>query len=345
MLGEKEIITILTTILPKSPSLKKNQDKVSQVFTCDAEMVNIDSSRILVSTDEFSAEDYFTENHPYILGWNVAVGAISDILAAGGKPLYYSHALTIKKTWTEKYISSFAQGLAAVLNRAGVSFVNGDLARADSWRYTATVIGVPGNKDLNRQGAVHGDCIYMTGKIGRGNFSAALKLYAEKLVLLKLAEKLYCKLDLRMKEATLIAEFASSCIDTSDGVFQALNTLSEVNNIGYIISSLPYIKKGLLAAKLLSLPQTLLFLGESGEYELLFTVKAADEMEFLRQAKNQRLTFYRLGTMIQGRDNLKILEEGGKSIILNSLQERARDYNTTEEYVHSLIRWLEKRKI
>ncbi|MCK4820325.1 thiamine-monophosphate kinase, partial [bacterium] len=140
-----------------------------------------------------------------------------------------------------------------------------------------------------------------------------------------------------------INKFATACIDTSDGVYKALTTISELNNTGYEVSDLPYIKKGIMVTKLVSLPKTLLFLGECGEYELLFTIKPDDEEEFLYAAEKNNLKFYRLGAILS--DNQKqILNEDNIDINLSTLKIQARDYDDVKDYLKAITGWIQERK-
>ena len=143
---------------------------------------------------------------------------------------------------------------------------------------------------------------------------------------------------LRKKEAEIIKKYSSCCIDTSDGVLNAINTISEMSGTGYELKSLPYIKNGVVAANLLSLPKRLLFLGEAGEYELLFTVKRELEEEFESEAKQQGLHFYKIGHVTEA--NVKILHEAGNTFDLKSFDIRARDFNHVKDYLNRLIEFV-----
>lgn len=227
--------------------------------------------------DSFSAEDMFRLNSPLCLGWNMAVGAMSDILACGGKPLFYAHAVEMGPGWDERFLKRFSEGIARALKSAGASFIGGDLGKSNEWGYTASVIGRFEGKPIIRKGAASGNLIYLSGKVGKGNLEAAMGLFARKMPLTS-------RFPLRLSEAAVMRRYATCCIDTSDGVFSALNTISELNGTGYRIERLPYIQRGVLAARSLSLPESLLFFGGAGEYELLFTIDEKDEAELLREA-------------------------------------------------------------
>ena len=140
-----------------------------------------------------------------------------------------------------------------------------------------------------------------------------------------------------------MSQASSASIDTSDGVFNALTTISDLNGTGFEISDLPYIKKGTMAAKLLSIPRTLLFLGGCGEYELLFTVKPENEQQFLSAANEKKLTFNRLGMILPDPDQ-QILNEDNKRINLSELKIQARDYDDVKEYLRTISGWIQEKK-
>ncbi|MBI4706744.1 MAG: thiamine-monophosphate kinase [Candidatus Omnitrophica bacterium] len=321
--NEQRLINLITNILGESDC------RVNKCFESDAEIVKFGDSYLLFTMDEFSSEDMLLCDNPYTFGWNMAIGGISDILACGGIPLFYAHAITVDKNWDEQFIKGLFQGVLSVLKKSNTAFIGGDVGEGNEWRYTVSIIGKLDGKPIMRKGGDAFDIIYISGEIGSGNLQAALKLYPNE------HSNIIPAFNLRLKESVLIREYATSCIDTSDGVFNALNTISQINNTGYIVENLPYIKDGLALTKRLSLPKTLLFLAEAGEYELLFTIKQDDEQEFLQKATANGFLFYRLGQIISS--PARILFEDGQKIDLEGLNISARDYNTTEEYLSKIM--------
>jgi thiamine-monophosphate kinase len=122
-------------------------------------------------------------------------------------------------------------------------------------------------------------------------------------------------------------------------VLNALNTIADLNLTGYEVVQVPYLKKGLAAAKILSLPPIMLIAGECGEYELLFTISPEAEPEFKIESDDMGLTFHRLGTVTNGPRTLK---EKGKSYSMENLILRARDYSDPKEYLRAMIKHLEQ---
>jgi len=332
MNDEKKNIEMINSIFPE------NKHRLNKCFESDSEVISLDNKQFLFTMDEFSEEDMFREDDPYSLGWNVAAGGISDISACAGIPLYYGHAMVISDSWNESFIRKFTQGVADVLKKTGTNFMGGDFGKAKNWHYTASIIGKTGHRPLNRIGASMGDSIYLSGMIGRGNIEAALKIYSHDKRFKIISEIFKNRFHLRLEESKFISDYAACCIDTSDGAFNALNIISDINGLGYELSDLPYTNIGSIGALFTSFPKELLFLGEAGEYELLFTISPRDEEKFLQKANQKNFTFYKIGKMV---DSLKILFKKNGSIDLSHLHLRARDFNDHRKYLGYLSNYVE----
>ena len=333
MLCEKKIIEIINReINKKCKSLDRNNEQDSVTFS-------VSNSKFLFTIDDFSHEDQFRENNPYSLGWNMVIGGVSDILASGGIPKFYGHSLVVAENWTEDYITKLSNGIADAIKTADMTFIGGDLGKSLDWKYTASIIGEAPEIDLNRIGAKPNDQIFMSGKIGAGNFEAALNLYQSKLKMSGLLKTIKTRFPYRISHSQLMKKYATCSIDTSDGVFNALDTITELNNCGFYINNLQYISKASMLAKILSLPKELLFFGECGEYELLFTVNDEKVEEFIKEAKQQSLEYLQLGKIIK---NEKIVEIGKRKIDISRFDIRARDFENISDYLKELIQKLKE---
>ncbi len=330
MLSEKAICELLSSLLPEG--------RLNRCYESDAEIININGGQCLFTTDEFSAEDLLREDDAYALGWNIAAGAISDILACGGVPLYYAHALTLNPQWDAGFIGRFGSGIREVLKATGARFIGGDFGRSEVWRCTVSVIGACEGQPVLRRGAKPGDFIYLSGTIGAGNLEAALRLQERQGIRSAAVNN---RFPLRLAESALMKKYASCCMDTSDGVCAALNTLADLNGCGYAIADLPYQETALRFCEQAGLPPVFLFLGECGEYELLFTVPAERQPAFERETREAGCAFHCLGRMAAAG---RRLHEGGRIIDAGSWRAQARDFAQVQQYIAALARWLEEQK-
>lgn len=334
-MNERTVAALMSSLLPSGRS--------NACFESDAEVIQVNGQPCLFTTDEFSQEDLFRESQPYAVGWNIAAGAVSDIFACGGTPLYYAHALTVPPHWDERFLREFGQGVRDVLLATGTGFIGGDCSRANQWRCTSSVIGRCNGTPLARTGAAAGDAVYISGPVGKGNVEAALSLRllhpgpngSESPTSGASADRnLFA---LRPQESACLRNFASACIDTSDGVWSSLNALADLGDCGYAVADLPYDHAGTDLCARAGIPVTMLFLGGCGEYELLFTVRREKEEAFRISAAASGLAFHRLGTMTaKGRT----LQENGLSLDLSTLRIDPRDFSHPREYVLNLLNWL-----
>lgn len=307
-MNEEQLINELIKDMPRS------NNQLNKVFESDSEIIrgidlDFSGQNLLFSTDEFSDEDLFNAKDPLVLGHNIAVGALTDIYASGGEPLFYAHSLAADDKFNKKYLQQFYKGIGEVLKEAGVSFIGGDFGKAKAWRCTTSVIG-RAKKPLLRSTARVGDAIYITGQIGGGNILAAAKLMNIDIAKIKF--------HLPIKEANTIREVATSCMDTSDGLFQAVNMIAQMSRVGFALDNLPYHKLGGMVAKLLGLPKELLFFCECGEYELVFTAP-----------KEIKLPFYKIGEITRDKKTLY-----GKDI--SGFNLRAREFEDPKDYLKAV---------
>ena len=336
MSKEKEMIEVIHKHMPRSAS------QLNKLFESDSEIVDFHGQSLLYTIDEFSKEDLLRDEDPYVLGWNMAAGSISDILASGGKPKYYAHSLVARDSWTKDYVEKLSLGIAAVLKEVGAAFIGGDFGISPTWRYTGSVIGELVGPPLLRSGAKVGDGIFITGPIGRGNVEAALVLYAENPLVKPITRSWKNSFRLRNKEAELIKQLSCCCIDTSDGVFNALNAISEMSGTGFVAGNLPYVKSGLLLAKVLNVPKEMLFLGECGEYELLFTLSKEAEVEFFNEVQEKKLKFYKIGEV---RDQgSKVLGDRGRELNLATYDLSARNFPDPKDYLRTVVHYINSLK-
>jgi thiamine-monophosphate kinase len=333
---EEKLIHIINSVMPNSPLRKSILGEV------DSEVILLGDKEYLFSTDDFSQEDLLQEHDPYILGWNIACGAVSDIIAAGGRPLVYSHTMVVPPNWDEAYIREFSKGISQVLKKYSISFIGGDLGVDENWRYTASIIGTPMGRQVNRKGCKAGDSIFLTGKIGIGNLEAVMNLYAGNEAVEKIRQGTTNRFSSHEKLPLIISKYATSAIDTSDGVFAALQTISNLNRTGFKIGNLHFHSKSILAAEALHIPLLLFFLGECGEYEILFNVSSENKDALLMEMKMLGITAFEIGE-ITSDSKQKTVEYKKCHFDFAEYNIRARDFKSVQDYLISMMEWVGKR--
>ena len=336
MISEKEYIEAIDVVLPRS------KKQLNRCFESDAEWIPFEAGTMAVNMDAFSEEDHMAIDDPYVLGWNMAVGSISDILAGGGIPMYYGHCMSIGPDWDMHYVQGLAKGVGDALKAYDAEFIGGDFGRGSHWHYTTTTIGRAQGKPLGRNGAAAGDGIYITGQIGTGNLEAAVAIFAGNAALKSMAARLIPKYQVRKREAEYMRRYATSAIDTSDGVLSGLLALARASGCGFEVSQLPYLKAGEMAAKILKLPKELLMAGECGEYELLFTVSKANEGALKSDIEKHGLSMIRIGE-ITGNGHM-ISKAKNKAIEWSGYEISARAYPSRRAYLDAVMEYMDQHR-
>jgi thiamine-monophosphate kinase len=332
---ERELILRIARSMP--PTTKH----INDVFHSDSEIIDIGGSRYLFTIDSYTDEDHFRTDDPYLLGRNLCVCTISDILASGGTLLFFAHSVTVPENWDIEYVGMLSDGISDVIKSCQGFFAGGDLGSSSHWNFTGVAFG-EAERIVTRKGARPGDLVYVSGPVGAGNFEAAFHFCGGNPELSELFDNHRVEFPLRIAESKLMSEYASACIDTSDGLLNALITLADINAIGFAVTSVPYYPPGVTLTDLLGLPVELLMAGECGEYELLFTVPPEREQDMVREAQNHQIQLYHIGRMTEP-GNAMVMS-ANQSIDVRDFDVSARNYRDHREYVAMLTEYLTNKK-
>lgn len=251
---------LIAKIIKELPQSNVQQNKF---MSCDAEIIEFAGQLLALSIDEFSPEeDFFTDENPEMLGHNLVVATLSDLYAAGADPFVFMQALTLKKNVDASYLDKFTSGLKNALTKANCFLCGGDLSSANNWRFTGFAMGkIAGKKFLQRILPNEPQTLWVTGTLGDANFAI-------------LANKSTPKFELRNEEAQLIQQYATACIDTSSGLFDAIFCFSQQKpeqTIEIHLDQIPITNEINNFFITSTLPKEVILIGGAGEYELLFT--------------------------------------------------------------------------
>ena len=99
------------------------------------------------------------------IGWRAAAGALSDLAAAGARPVGVLVSLGVPEHASEDAPAGVMAGVGAAVAAAGGRVLGGDLSRARSWLVDLMVLG-RAERPLSRAGAAPGDGVWLTGRLG-----------------------------------------------------------------------------------------------------------------------------------------------------------------------------------
>lgn len=206
-------------------------------------------------------------------GWYAAAVSFSDLAAMGARPTGFLAALALPGDLDPQNAYDIMSGIDQCCEFCGTGIIGGD-TKPGPGIVTGTALGSMDNrKPMLRSGARPGDLVAVTGALG-GPAAALLDL-EHNLGLEYARESLYVPIP-RIDAGIDLAGSGcvTSCMDLSDGLGTALNTICRASNVGIDVEY-DFIPKGegvIEASEATGTPTEDLLLYYGGEYELVFTV-------------------------------------------------------------------------
>jgi thiamine-monophosphate kinase len=290
---ENSLINSLIKNFPRSPlQINKAHESDSEII-----MTGEDSNDSLAITTDSIAEEIKSGlyDNPYLIGWMSVMVNISDLAAVGAKPLGLVLSEIIPPNYPQKDLKKLQSGINDACKRCRIFILGGDTNSGNDLIITGTAIGIlENNKFILRIGSRPNDILYSTGFLGKGNaFAISRFLNKSELEFFPQA---------RVQQGRIIKDFASACMDTSDGVISTLDQLMRLNKNGFRLNEYwenKIDRKSLELADSFSIPAWLLLAGCHGEFELLFTIPQNLQHEFLLKAKEINWDPVELGSVIK----------------------------------------------
>lgn len=264
--------------------LNEVRDDVVLGIGDDAAILSVPKGHQLVqSVDTLVAGIHFPlETSPQDIAYKALAVNLSDMAAMGAEPAWFTLAITLPDD-NEIWLKKFSESLLTLAKKYNVQLIGGDTTNGPLC-ISITINGfVPSATALTRNSAQIRDKVYVSGTLG----DAALALAAwqgDCLISDESIDYLNEKLNrpqAQVKLGLLLREYASACIDVSDGLIADLGHITESSKLGAII----HFEKIPLSAELKEnlTDETLLLplvLSGGDDYELCFTVPEKKITEF-----------------------------------------------------------------
>jgi thiamine-monophosphate kinase len=235
---------------------------------------------------------------------------LSDLAAMGAQPRAALLSLVLPDSLDVAGVDALLDGLLGLAAIHRVSVVGGNVTRSPGpLVIDVTAIGsVRPRRVLTRGGARPGDHVWVTGSLG-ASAVGLMQLRAEEGAPPNACVERYLRPMPRVRAGMLLGRnrAASSCMDLSDGLGDAVRQVSEASGVGMTIdaAALPladgvrdwHARHGGDAIATAT--------GASDDYELLFTVRPAQRGR-LRAVRTQlgRLPLTKIGVVTKGHDVL-----------------------------------------
>jgi thiamine-monophosphate kinase len=249
-----------------------------------------DADTLLVTTDPCPEPAAHIAGFPdeYYRGWLVVTINLSDLAAAGARPLGLVTSLVLPSSTTTKDFERLLDGIDACCAQANTTVVGGNLKEGSKLDVSATAIGYCQGSPMSRRGSSPGDCLAVVGDLGL--FWAGLELVRRGVQLPAehrdelLRNVLTPTPQLRAGQALLDSGVITSCMDNSDGLYSSLETFRLMNGVGFELdfSQVSWHPAVEWAANEMGIDPVRFALGW-GDWQLLVTFKDSD-METVERA-------------------------------------------------------------
>lgn len=236
------------------------------------------------------------------IGWKSLAVNLSDLAAMGATPAWATLALTLPSADAD-FVAAFADGFGELAAQHHVALIGGDTTRGPmTISVTAHGFVAPG-KALRRDGARVGDQVFVTGSLG--DAAAGLRYLARQGNLShgELRDDLVERLNRpqpRVAAGAVLRNFASACVDVSDGLVADLGHVAAQSGIGIMIDTALLPASPALLAVFSDELRLNMQLAGGDDYELAFTVAEAAVDEMLRDLSRIGCGVTRIGVVVEG---------------------------------------------
>ena len=262
--GERHLIENIMSVIRPSPGTIGTKD--------DAAVIPVNGD-VVACSDIVTFERHMPTGMSFEkFGWTAAAVNFSDLAAMGARPIGILASLAMPEDMDESELYDIMSGLDQCAEFVGTTIVGGD-TKPGNGMISCTALGtMEGRRPMMRNGANIGDLVAVTG--GLGGAAAGFRAIENGLEAEEAIFKLMTPIPL-VYEGIELSDCGkvTSCIDLSDGLATAANTICEQSHVGMeiVYEFLPIDQDVDEVSERLRIPKKDLVLGWGGEYELMFT--------------------------------------------------------------------------
>lgn len=262
----------------------------------DAAVIDPQGQKVVITTDVLAEGVHFNLGYVPLkhLGYKAVAVNISDLAAMNATPTQILVSLAISNRFPVEALEEIYEGIALACERYEVDLVGGDTTSSTSGLVMSiTAIGLEHSENLiGRTGAIAGDLLVVTGDLG-GAYMGLQILEREHSVylanpnmqpemegydyILQRQLKPEARTDIKNTLKELGVQ-PTSMIDVSDGLSSEILHLSDQSKVGFRLyeSKIPMDPLTMTTADELNLNPVMCALNGGEDFELLFTIPAAD---------------------------------------------------------------------
>lgn len=262
----------------------------------DGAHVRLGTADLAIAVDALVEGVHFPEGTPArAIGHRVLAVNLSDLAAMGATPQWVTLALTLPSAH-DNWLADFSAGFFELAHSYNVQLIGGDTVRGPL-HVAVQAMGRIGERALRRDGGNAGDDVYVSGHVG--DAAAGLRLFARAQSSHTLVQRFLYPTP-RVELGLGLCQFASACIDISDGLAADLTHLTSSSGCGAVVNleSLPL--SDALRTAFDSDECEYLALSGGDDYELCFSVPRTQRAAFARWCAQHDHQVARIGALCEG---------------------------------------------
>ena len=256
-----------------------NKDNIIKGIGDDTAVFSVENNLLQLATTDMLVEGIHF-NREFITAWQLGYKAIavnfSDIAAMGGTPTNILISLAIPSDIDVDFMVQLYDGMKYLTKKFNANIIGGDtVASLQGLVINVTVLGtVPLPLVKYRSGAKNGDLVVVTGDLGSSAAGLEILLNKYEQEQYEILVKKHLMPFPQLNYGEIIANYANSMNDISDGLASEANEISTASEVGIMLkeNKMPVLKETKEVAKVFQkdVLDYVLFGGE--DYQLVFTI-------------------------------------------------------------------------
>jgi thiamine-monophosphate kinase len=256
------------------------------------------------------------------IGYYLVAANVSDIAAMGAMPIGVLTVVRYPNDLDDEEFRLILAGIHQAASDFGTHNVGGDIGQAERIILSGTAIGLADQgKVLTRSGARAGDLLCVTGPCGTLGAAVAYfpKREARGWELPAETERdlveSWKRPRARVAEGRILSSkpFATACQDTSDGLKATIEQLANASDVGFdvVADSVPIESAVTDVAGLIGVDALALAMSASADFQLCFTISAADQEACRHEFAVAGLEFHVIGKATDQPGKTRLIDNGG----------------------------------
>ena len=298
-----------------------NKDNIIKGIGDDTAVFSVENNLLQLATTDMLVEGIHF-NREFITAWQLGYKAIavnfSDIAAMGGTPTNILISLAIPSDIDVDFMVQLYDGMKYLTKKFKANIIGGDtVASLQGLVINVTVLGtVPLPLVKYRSGAKNGDLVVVTGDLGSSAAGLEILLNKYEQEQYEILVKKHLMPFPQLNYGEIIANYANSMNDISDGLASEANEISTASEVGIMLreNKMPVLKETKEVAKVFQkdVLDYVLFGGE--DYQLVFTITP----EKLTQLQGELIDLTIVGEVCSSFNGVKLERNDGTIIDIKS---------------------------